>query len=180
MCMSGVSKPKNRSSVQVSKFIECVNGVREKKILKSSHTQHGDCVSANHYILVVPGRLPNTYGQKQKGFLCGTLFVDRVSGKFSTSANSPRKRLRHFKASIDWKHMIATKVPPSKDIIWRMRSLHQEVSRWIATTKSNRSCVVVLVNNTRMMFPSKTSRRLSGGQEQVYYMLLFIGLHMPQ
>ena len=63
----GVSRPKSWPPVQFSKLIERIDGVCRKEILKSKHTQHGDCVSADHYIPAGPGWLPNIYGWDQQG-----------------------------------------------------------------------------------------------------------------
>jgi hypothetical protein len=41
----------------------------------------GCCVSVDHYMSSVMGRLPHTSGHKQVGYSCGTLFVDHASGK---------------------------------------------------------------------------------------------------
>lgn len=62
-------------------------------ILKRDHIIPGDCISADHYLSPVAGRLYNTYGRERQGYSCGTLFVDHASGKLfnfpqlSTSAN---------------------------------------------------------------------------------------------
>lgn len=51
------------------------------KSLKSGHTCRGDCISCDHYISAVPGRLPTTYGKEKIGYTCGTIMVDHTSGK---------------------------------------------------------------------------------------------------
>ena len=109
-----------------------------------------------------------------------SLFVDHVSGNFSSSVKSLPNRSKHFKANIEQKHLLATKVSPPKNIIRTMVYLHQDTSRRIVTNKSNRTHLVALVHNTRMALPSKTSRWLHIGQEQVCCMLLFIGLPMQR
>ena len=100
-------------------------------------------------------------------------------GKFSTFVSSLPKRLKYFRANIKWKHIIAMKVLSSPNRIWIMNSLHQEIPRRIAMNKSNHTHLAALVHNTRIALSSKTSRQLLVGQEQVCYMLIFIGLHMP-
>ncbi len=49
--------------------------------LKAGHTTPGSCISADHYISPVPGRLYTSFGKEQHGYSCGTLFVDHASGK---------------------------------------------------------------------------------------------------
>ena len=64
-------------------YISLENDLRadDQKRLKRGHTQPGDCVSADHYISAVPGRLFHTFGRERGGFQAGTLFVDHASGK---------------------------------------------------------------------------------------------------
>jgi hypothetical protein len=50
-------------------------------ILKRNHASPGDCVLADHYLSPIAGRLYTSYGPKQHGYTCGTLFVDHASGK---------------------------------------------------------------------------------------------------
>ena len=70
------------TSANDTKFVERINsGEKNKKKLKRSHTHRGDCVSADHYMSGVPGRLPHTYGRERHGYTCGTLFVDHASCK---------------------------------------------------------------------------------------------------
>ena len=178
--MHAVSKPKSWPPVQVSKFTERIDGVRKKNILKSSHIQHGGCVSADHYISGVPGWLPISTGKNNKStHVVHCLLIMQVRN-FSTSVNSLPKCSKHSKANIEWKHLLATKISPPKSMIWKMESLHQEISRRIVMNKSNCKHLAVLVHNTRMALPSKTSRRLHVGQEQVCWVVLFIGLHMSK
>ncbi len=49
--------------------------------LKCSHLAPGDCISADHYLSPVNGRLYSSYGKEHKGYSCGTLFIDHASGK---------------------------------------------------------------------------------------------------
>ena len=86
------------------KFEQRLEGTRTKR-LKHGHTQPGDCVSADHYISAVPGRLFHTYGRERQGFEAGTLFVDHASGKvfnycqYSTTANETvqsKHKLEHL------------------------------------------------------------------------------------
>ena len=64
------------------------------KILKRGHLHPGDCVSADHYVSSVQGRLYDSFGREKHGYSCGTLFVDHASGhvfnycQLSTSANA--------------------------------------------------------------------------------------------
>ena len=77
------------SRTKSKKFQAKLNGTKKKK-LKAGHTKPGDCVSADHYISAVPGRIAS--GRAKDGITCGTLFVDHGSGKifnycqFSTDA----------------------------------------------------------------------------------------------
>ena len=64
----------------MKKLSERVNGEREKK-LKRGDTLRGDCISADHYISAVPGRLEHTFGRERQGYTCGTLFVDHATYK---------------------------------------------------------------------------------------------------
>ena len=77
--MPGASSKKSHSAVAVDKFTDRLEGRAVKK-LKRGHTKPGDCISADHYMSAVPGRLPHTYGREKAGYTCGTLFVDRASG----------------------------------------------------------------------------------------------------
>ncbi|KAL7524937.1 hypothetical protein ACHAXR_002552, partial [Thalassiosira sp. AJA248-18] len=65
---------------RLQKLGERVNGERGKK-LKRGHTERGDCISADHYISAVPGRLEHTFGRERQGYSCGTLFVDHATSK---------------------------------------------------------------------------------------------------
>ena len=62
------------------------------KKLKQGHIQRGACVSADHYISAVPGRLEHTFRREKQGYGCGPFFVDHATGKlfnfcqFSTDA----------------------------------------------------------------------------------------------
>ncbi len=48
-------------------------------LLKRGHVHPGDCISTDHYISSVPGRLPHTFGREKHGYTCGSLFVDHAS-----------------------------------------------------------------------------------------------------
>jgi hypothetical protein len=52
-----------------------------EKMLKKDHLLPGSCIAVNHYMSLVMGRLPHTFGKERIGYLCGTLFIDRASGK---------------------------------------------------------------------------------------------------
>ncbi len=72
--------------------------------LKRGHVHPGDCISANHYISLVPGRLPHMFGREKHGYTCGSLFVDHASGKFfnccqySTNANETIKSAQRLES----------------------------------------------------------------------------------
>jgi hypothetical protein len=72
--------------------------------LKHGHVHPGDCISADHYISSVPGRLPQPFGQEKHGYTCGSLFVDHASGKFfnfcqySTNTNETIKSSQHLES----------------------------------------------------------------------------------
>ena len=68
------------SQPRLQRLSERLNGEREKK-LKRGNTERGDCISADHYISAVPGRLEHTYGREKQGYTCGTLFVDHATSK---------------------------------------------------------------------------------------------------
>ena len=95
--------PVAKSPTVMERFTATLEG-RMEKVLKRGHTQPGDCISADHYISVVPGRLPNTYGREKEGYQCETLYVDHASGKvfnycqFSTSANDTLKSKHQLEA----------------------------------------------------------------------------------
>ena len=63
------------------------------KLLKHDHLHPGDCISADHYISQIHGRIPTGFGKERNGYSCGCLFVDHASGKifnfaqYSTTAN---------------------------------------------------------------------------------------------
>ncbi len=50
-------------------------------VLKRPHLVPGSCVSVDHYMSSVMGRLPHTFGREWIGYSCGTLFVNHASGK---------------------------------------------------------------------------------------------------
>ncbi len=51
------------------------------KRLKQGHVEQGDCISADHYMPAVLGRLEHTYGREKQQCRCGTLFIDHTTGK---------------------------------------------------------------------------------------------------
>jgi hypothetical protein len=53
----------------------------KSKLLKTDHLQPGDCVSADHYISHIHGRVHGGFGKERVGYKCGCLFVDHASGK---------------------------------------------------------------------------------------------------
>jgi hypothetical protein len=53
----------------------------KSKILKVDHLQPGDCISADHYISHIHGRVPTGFGKERIGYSCGCLFVDHASSK---------------------------------------------------------------------------------------------------
>ncbi len=65
--------------------------------LKRGHVQPGDCISTDHYISLVPGHLPHTFGQEKHGYTCGSLFVDHASGKNSTFASIQQLQTKQSK-----------------------------------------------------------------------------------
>ena len=86
------------------KFSQVLEGKKTKEF-KRGYTRPGDCISADHYISAVTGRLPHTYGRERQGYQAGTLFVDHASGKvfnfcqFSTGATETvesKHTLEHF------------------------------------------------------------------------------------
>ena len=50
-------------------------------VLKRGDMFPGDNVSADHYISLVKGRLPDSYGREKAGYTCGALMVDHASKK---------------------------------------------------------------------------------------------------
>jgi hypothetical protein len=52
-----------------------------EKMLKKEHLLPSSCISVNHYMSSVMGRLPHTFGRERIGYSCGTLFVDHARGK---------------------------------------------------------------------------------------------------
>ena len=68
------------SRPQLQKLAQRVNGQYPKR-LKRGHLNRGDCVSADHYMSSVPGRLEHTFGRERRGYTCGTLFVDHATSK---------------------------------------------------------------------------------------------------
>jgi hypothetical protein len=53
----------------------------KKQVLKEDHLKPGDCISADHYFSPIIGQISHTFGKEQSGYTCGSLFVDRASGK---------------------------------------------------------------------------------------------------
>ena len=64
----GASSKKQQSEASVDKFTDCLDGRKLRK-LNQSQTNRGDCISADHYMSVVPGRLPRTYGREKVGYI---------------------------------------------------------------------------------------------------------------
>ena len=181
MCVRLVSKPKSWSPVQVSKVIEQIDGgVCRKKswrvITLSVGTVCQPTITSQRFL--VNFTIP--MGENNKATCVLHYLLIMQVGKFSTSINSLPKHLKHFKINSVWKHLLVTKVSPSNNIIRTMVFLPQEIPRRIVMNKSNCKHLAVLVHNTRMALPSKTSRRLHVGQEQVCWVVLFIGLHMSK
>ena len=85
--------PRVRKQVHKSSDAHLTVNSEPCRSLKQGHTVPGACISADHYLSPVEGRLYNTMGRERKGYTCGTLFVDHASGKifnfpqFSTTAN---------------------------------------------------------------------------------------------
>ena len=48
---------------------------------KINNLRPGSCISADHYFSPIKGCLPQSFGQKQIGYSCGSLFVSHASGK---------------------------------------------------------------------------------------------------
>jgi hypothetical protein len=73
-------------------------------VLKQSHLVPASCISVDHYMSSVMGRLPHTFGQERVGYSCGTLFVDHATGKlfnfcqYSTNANETISRKRRLES----------------------------------------------------------------------------------
>jgi hypothetical protein len=72
--------------------------------LKRGRVQPGDCISADHYISLVPGHLQHSFGQEEHRYTCRSLFVDHTSGKkfnfcqYSTTANETIKSAQHLES----------------------------------------------------------------------------------
>eukprot|EP00804_Cyclotella_cryptica_P012739 CCRYP_019202-RA/>CCRYP_019202-RA protein AED:0.43 eAED:0.27 QI:0/0/0/1/0/0.5/2/0/558 len=56
-------------------------GPRSHMLLKENHVQPGDCVSCDHFISPVPGRVISSSGHSSStnGYTCGTIYVDHCS-----------------------------------------------------------------------------------------------------
>jgi hypothetical protein len=76
----------------------------KNKLLKKDHLQPGDCISADHYISKIHGRVPTGFEKERNGYSCGCLFVDHASGKifnfaqYSTTANETIDSALHLEA----------------------------------------------------------------------------------
>jgi hypothetical protein len=83
-------------------------GVRTTKsalaemVLKQVHLKQGDCISCDHYISLVPGRVTaeSGYSSSRHGYTCGTIYVDHASGfmfvghqKSTSAAETIRSKL---------------------------------------------------------------------------------------
>ena len=80
------------------RFRQQLNG-EATAALKRDHLAPGDCISADHYLSPVNGRLYTSFGRELRGYSCGTIFVDHASGKLfnfpqlsTTSADTIRSK----------------------------------------------------------------------------------------
>eukprot|EP00804_Cyclotella_cryptica_P001528 CCRYP_003749-RA/>CCRYP_003749-RA protein AED:0.13 eAED:-0.00 QI:0/0/0/1/0/0.33/3/0/1355 len=57
------------------------NQAPRQMVLKEDHVKPGDCVSCDHFISPVPGRItfPSGHSSSRNGFTCGTIYVDHCS-----------------------------------------------------------------------------------------------------
>ena len=78
---SATTSARRESPLSEDEFRLRLESKKHMKSLKSGHTRRGDCISCDHYISAVPGRLPTTYGKEKNGYTCGTIMVDHASGK---------------------------------------------------------------------------------------------------
>ena len=91
-CISCECAKAHRRSSRVRRQPQAVSEVSDRS-LKQGHTVPGACISADHYLSPIEGRLYGTFGRERQGYTCGTIFVDHASGKIfnfpqlSTTAN---------------------------------------------------------------------------------------------
>jgi hypothetical protein len=78
LCAScAIAKASRRSpGVQVTRAAD------SEMVLKQDHLQPGDCISCDHYLSPVPGRViaDSGYSSSRHGYTCGTIYVDHASG----------------------------------------------------------------------------------------------------
>ncbi len=92
-----------KATTRISKILSKLLLPVKTNVLKRSHLVPGSCISVDHYMSSVMGRLPHTFGQERVGYSCGTLFVDHASGKlfnfcqYSTNLNETISSKRHLK-----------------------------------------------------------------------------------
>lgn len=86
-CISCICAKAHRRPVQTRRdpdnllrFSHQLDG-RVAPILKRDHIAPGDCISTDHYLSPINGRLYTSFGREQRGYSCGTIFVDHSSGK---------------------------------------------------------------------------------------------------
>eukprot|EP00804_Cyclotella_cryptica_P027788 CCRYP_009212-RA/>CCRYP_009212-RA protein AED:0.44 eAED:0.14 QI:0/-1/0/1/-1/1/1/0/824 len=67
-------------------------GATRSMVLKQNHLHPGDCLSCDHYISPIPGRVvaPSGYSSTRHGYVGGTIYVDHASGWIF---HSPQKSL---------------------------------------------------------------------------------------
>ncbi|KAL7478027.1 hypothetical protein ACHAW6_003813, partial [Cyclotella cf. meneghiniana] len=67
-------------------------GATRSMVLKQDHLHPGDCLSCDHYISPIPGRVvaPSGYSSTRHGYVGGTIYVDHASGWIF---HSPQKSL---------------------------------------------------------------------------------------
>ena len=68
------------SQSRLEKLSRRVDGTLRKKLKRGDLTR-GDCISADHYISAVTGRLEHTFGRERQGYTCGAIFVDHATSK---------------------------------------------------------------------------------------------------
>ncbi|KAL7461644.1 LOW QUALITY PROTEIN: hypothetical protein ACHAXS_003697 [Conticribra weissflogii] len=71
MAKAHVRSPPSTKEVRVEKEMK----------LRRDHLIRGQCISANHYVSHVTGRLPHTFGREKHGYTGGGLYVDHATGK---------------------------------------------------------------------------------------------------
>jgi hypothetical protein len=82
-----------KATIPTTKIIATTLLPVKTNVLKQEHLLPGSCVSVDHYMSSVMGRLSHTFGCEWIGYSCGTLLVDHASGKicnfcqYSTNAD---------------------------------------------------------------------------------------------